>query len=364
MTDPKPAFLARIIAPLAASKPYLALIFISLLLWHIGVQILYAVIDGPGISGTTRANKFIHQMVFRLALFFLFAGILALILRMLDFKNISKDEPLISLQGLTPARIIRGAIMLALAMISFVWLQTNFMSVKTAIPEMMPFYLDEAGRRWDRALFFGRDPYTYFDWLYNAPKLFDWLDKTYSYWAALIAGTWVICFVNEGIERARRFQYIIAMILLWFIAGNVMATLMSSAGPCYYGDFTGDNAAYAPLMERLSALHSVDHVDAYSYQFLLMDMYNNPDSRFGGISAMPSLHVGSSLMLLIFFWKNVILRALLIAFNIAIYIGSIVLAWHYAVDGLIVLPAVFLCWWLAGMITRKIEARLSSAAPH
>ena len=65
-------------------------------------------------------------------------------------------------------------------------------------------------------------------------------------------------------------------------------------------------------------------------------------------------------MILLLFWKNKIARFALIAFNAIIFIGSIVLAWHYAIDGLIGYLAALLCCWLGAHVIRLID----KSAPH
>jgi len=339
--------------------PYMAMIFGTLLVWHIGIQIMYGFLGEPGVEQSARASRFAIKMTMRVTFFLLVLAIVRCIQTILDEREASIGGRMIASFKTDPMRIPRGLILFALAVLSFVWLQTNFMSVKTTIPEIQPFYLDEAARGWDRALFFGRDPYTLFAWLYDMPYFFNLIDKTYTFWAAIIAGTWVYCFVTKKMERKRRYQYLISMVMLWFLAGNVFALLLSSAGPCYYGPITGDYSAYSGLMTQLQNIHDAGHVNAFDYQGMLWEMYENPNSRFGGISAMPSLHVGTSLMLLILFRKTPIARELLVLFNITIYIGSIILGWHYAVDGLISIPIVIFCWWGAGKLAAKADGYIS-----
>ena len=335
--------------------PYMAMIFGALLLWHIGVEIMYGILGQPGVEQSARAENFAIKMTKRVTFFLLVLVIVRCVQSILDEREASLSHRVITSFKVDPMRAPRAIILFIIAVISFVWLQTNFMSVKTTLPDIQPFYLDEAARKWDQILFLGHDPYTLFAWLYDMPYFFDLIDKTYTFWAAIIAGTWVYCFVTEKMGRKRRYQYLISMVLLWFLAGNVFAIILSSAGPCYYGQITGDYNAYAGLMGQLQAIHDNGFVNAYDYQGMLWEMYENPNSRFGGISAMPSLHVGTSLMLLILFRKTPIARELLVLFNITIYIGSIILGWHYAVDGLISIPLVIFCWWGAGKLASRAD---------
>ncbi|MEP6343528.1 MAG: phosphatase PAP2 family protein [Maricaulaceae bacterium] len=339
---------------------YIAIVGLSLLAWGIGVYILYRTIGGPDLAVTDRVSSFQAKMMPLLITF----GSVFLLIRGLKFSRENPDESflnhaIIELKS-NPQKLIPILISVLIGAISFIYLQVNFMSVKTAIPTIQPFYFDDMARRLDRLLFLGQDPWVYFSWLYNIPYAVKLIDISYTLWSTLIVGFWIYAFATSRISRQRRFQYILSMMIMWFVAGNLLAILLSSAGPCYYFLFGSDPNYYAGLMSQLSSTHAVVPIDAYTYQDILLSMYNNPETRFGGISAAPSLHVGTSLLLLAFFWKHPVARYLLILFNIIIYIGSIILAWHYAIDGLIVVPVAFLCWVIAGKITRVIEGRWPS----
>mgnify|MGYP000639412648 CR=1 FL=1 len=349
---PKPNMWAKISPP----WKLIASIFALIAMWQIGILLVYGSVVTPSVDGSERAKVLAIKMLMRVGLFMT----LFICVRLVQFALSSGEghlaPKLMDKLRSDPARVLRGVMMFTLGAISFVWLQSTFMSSKVLIPEIHPFSLDPALAKIDRILFFGHDPYTAFQWLFDVPNILKRIDQAYTYWAGLVAGFWIYCFLSERMERTRRFQYLFASVLLWFIAGTFAATLLSSAGPCYYGEFTGDTAAFAPLMQQLHSFHDVHYLDAVNTQGILLEMYHTPHLRFGGISAAPSLHVGTSLMLLILFRKTPIARELLILFNIAIYIGSIILGWHYAVDGLIVVPIVLFCWWAGGKLGARVRA--------
>jgi len=197
-----------------------------------------------------------------------------------------------------PTLPLTWTIRAALAMISYVLLMTNFMSVKTLIPEIIPFYLDEAAYKIDRILFLGRDPWTLFSWMYDFPSIIVGIDRIYTAWIGLIVGIWIYCFTSRSMPSNHRYQYIISSILLWLIAGNIMAILLSSAGPIYFDYFTGSNV-YQPLKLSLAAIHETHSLGAYDYSEKLLMMYENKETRFAGISALPSMHCASSFMILL-----------------------------------------------------------------
>jgi len=340
---------------------YLAIIFATLLTWGFGVFCLYRFIGGPETVVSDRINSSAGSMIPRL-IFFLK---ILLVVKLFGFIKQSKDTPLLDyvkqhFKG-DPFWVLRIMGLMLLGIISFVYLQVNFMSLKTAIPSLQPFYFDDAAKSLDKILFLDTDPWKVFAWLYDFPNIVMAIDRVYTAWAVLIAGVWIYAFLPGPMSRQRRFQYIFSMILIWFIAGNIMAIVLSSAGPCYYHIFGSDPEYYAELMARLASLDASVNLGAVDYHDVLLYMYENSESRIGGISAAPSLHVATSLLLLIFFWKNLITRILLIAFNIIIYVGSIILAWHYAIDGLISIPLAVLCWYLAGKITHSIESKWPAA---
>ena len=72
-----------------------------------------------------------------------------------------------------------------------------------------------------------------------------------------------------------------------------------------------------------------------------------------GISAMPSMHNSFAvLMALSMYAVKRWLGILFIVHAIFIYIGSIALGWHYALDGIVSAPLTVLIWWLAGKYAR------------
>lgn len=336
-------FRVKLASAFKPERNYNILVFASLIVWFIAVQVLYTLIDGPGISTQNRASEFVIKMVSYGTSYLLLWACWSLIKFTRNLGDTSLFVALIRAYKDNPTLPLTWTIRAALAMISYVLLMTNFMSVKTLIPEIMPFYLDEAAYKIDRILFLGRDPWTLFSWMYDFPSIIVGIDRIYTAWIGLIVGIWIYCFTSRSMPSNHRYQYIISSILLWLIAGNIMAILLSSAGPIYFDYFTGSNV-YQPLKLSLAAIHETHSLGAYDYSEKLLMMYENKETRFAGISALPSMHCASSFMILLLFWKNKILRTLLIAFNIIIFIGSIVLAWHYAIDGLIGYFIALLCW--------------------
>ena len=341
---------------------FLLTLFSLLLIWSFVGNAIYSFLDGPDLKFTQNAYRYATNMAYR---FIIFLYCLLAFKLIVSVHKHGLKQSLVSIRTYlkaNPDYISRTIIMFGAGIVTFGVLQANFMSIKTAIPSMQPFYLDSWAMEVDRILFLGKAPWTYFSWVYDIPMLFKIIDLNYSLWAILIAGTWTYAFIGRSIPQERRYQYVFSMLLMWLIGGNVLATILSSAGPCYYEHFTGTAGDYAPLMANLARMSEIITVNAVEYQSTLLWMHENPTTRLGGISAIPSLHVGTSLLLMMFLWKNKILRALMIVFNILIYCGSIILGWHYGIDGIIVIPVALFCWYLGGIIGRKVTTKTTQKA--
>lgn len=85
---------------------------------------------------------------------------------------------------------------------------------------------------------------------------------------------------------------------------------------------------------------------ALNIQNYLMGQYKSGGGMVGdGISAFPSLHVGMATLIAIFFYDmNRIIGIAAFGFCAIIFVGSIVLGWHYAIDGIASFCAVPIFW--------------------
>lgn len=75
----------------------------------------------------------------------------------------------------------------------------------------------------------------------------------------------------------------------------------------------------------------------------------------GGISAMPSMHVSVATLIALagYSWQRWIGLALT-PFVVVIWIGSIHLGWHYALDGIVAAIMTLLIWALSGNVVKKL----------
>ena len=142
--------------------------------------------------------------------------------------------------------------------------------------------------------------------------------------------------------------------------GIACAMALSSAGPIYFDRIYGGPSAFSALIENLG------HVSAefglttmFVREALWLDYTMDIEGTISGISAMPSLH--NAMCVLLFLAARHIDRGLSIAaaiFALLIFIGSVHLGWHYAIDAYISLFGVLVIWKVAGFLTKKSEAAM------
>lgn len=224
---------------------------------------------------------------------------------------------------------------------------TAFGVLKGAIAILSPFTWDRTLSHMDRLLAFGHYPYEWLWWLVDSHLAVTVFNFAYNFWFFLLLAT-VFAAVFARRDTALRHQFLAAFMLVWTLGGFFVAMGFSSAGPCYF-ERLGLGGDYKPLMDALAAVAHDYPVWALATQDMLWRGYIDPSSGSAGISAFPSMHVASA-MLFALYWtrRSAVAGAVLWAFAGTIFIGSIVLGWHYAVDGIGSALIVFPLWKAAG----------------
>lgn len=239
----------------------------------------------------------------------------------------------------------------ALAFLCVALFSGTFAFAKDVIPQIAPFSWDPNFAEWDRLLHFGRDPWVLLLPLFGSPIATSALNVVYHFWffAMYFLVLWA-CFDIKNIEKSATF--LVAHVLCWVIGGNIFATLFSSVGPVFY-EAVGFGDTFVPLMDRLYEINDITRVWAIDVQELLLDGYLN-DGPIKGISAMPSMHVGSTVIMTLFcFSHKRWLGWVMVAFTVLIMIGSVHLAWHYAIDGYFAVLIALASWAAARALTRR-----------
>ena len=236
-----------------------------------------------------------------------------------------------------------------------------FSAAKRAIPAVHPFDWDTRIDLLGAWIHGGHRPWELLQPVLGHPWITRLADDYYHLgWALLILGAQGLAIVAAPSELRRR--YITASILVWFVVGTIGATLFSSAGPTYYGHVVSGPNPYAGLVSYLDSVDRVTPLLSRGGQRSLWHVYEHGGDVFGfGVSAMPSVHIATATLLACLCFS--IRRWMGVAATLGavlMFVCSVILGWHYAVDGYAGAIMAIGLWWIAGRMERSITlARLA-----
>jgi hypothetical protein len=240
-------------------------------------------------------------------------------------------------------------LLMSISLAAFFW---AFASWKSAIPLVHPFAWDDRLGALDAWLSGGR-PDALLAPVFGTPVAIIALDRLYETWwlaqfALLLWQVW-----QPDLEKAQRF--LLSFALVWIVLGIFMATAFSSAGPCYAHLITGTDRHHE-LLARLQAADVVAPLTALQAQdFLWRAHLHGVVPPGGGISAFPSLHMAVAMLGVLAAQKRGrILGTMAWAYLALMWIASIMLGWHYGVDGIVGILGAGACWAVSGYLTTPI----------
>ncbi|HWE48066.1 MAG TPA: phosphatase PAP2 family protein [Caulobacteraceae bacterium] len=237
---------------------------------------------------------------------------------------------------------------------------------KQTVLRRIGFHDDKLFADLDRALFFGTDPWRISHSL-PSPWTTLFLDRQYHVWALPMFYSVVACGFFRGAFEYR-LRYMLAYTLCWILIASLLAYLLPAAGPCFEGVLFRDPGSFHQFMNTLGA-EQADlarrypgfHLKTFEVRDYLLSL--NQTNRIGpggGISAMPSMHVAlSALFACAGFGLGKIWGWIATVFGVLIFVGSVHLGWHYAIDGIVGAAAAVGIWYGCGWVVPRLIRRLA-----
>lgn len=254
-----------------------------------------------------------------------------------------EPEPLRRLRGMAEENsdyvlaALAGFALTGLLQIGFTWM-------KPQLSILSGFWADELFARMDVFLL-GADGWVVFGRWFGAWRIA--IDVVYHLWySVLVLSLFAVLVRPSSSEKGRA---IVAYFLLWGVFGTLGQLALSSAGPVYF-ERIGLGPRFAGLLETLPP--KTYHAQEYLWNHFLA----NSNAIAVGISAMPSMHVAMGAWIALAYWQTK-MAPVAFAYWIIVWIGSVLLGWHYFVDGLFGSLGALLCWYAAPLVFyRKVKA--------
>lgn len=232
----------------------------------------------------------------------------------------------------------------------------TFSAMKGAIFQFNEYSWDQTFIEWDVWLH-GTDPWLLLQPLLGFPVVTYAISVAYHAWLMLIYGGFLLVLSAYSRPHLRE-QFLCTFILIWGFIGTILAMIFASVGPCFADPILGIDR-FTELTDYLVSVKAHYPILVSDTQDFLLDRYRNRNGDLGaGITAMPSVHVALACL----FWLTARqvgkwLGYAAFAFLVIIQIGSVHLAWHYAVDGYVSIAITIGLWKLIGYWTNGRPAK-------
>lgn len=231
-------------------------------------------------------------------------------------------------QGREYRVIVKDACTVGLTFVSFSLVAYWHSAAKAAL-FLHNLPVDASFLSFDQSMLFGADSLQRMQqWRTNHVGLTGALDWVYI--ALLQQLGWVGFYFMAGPnpDSSRYTKYLAALLLSYFLAPLVYFSNPSMGPAFFHPEYFTDLILLAPDSAQLQAALQANTA---------MAVYNQAGvvETFGTIAAFPSLHVGVSVLALIAVWPDKIARAGAALAMLATWCATVLLGWHYFVDGIV-----------------------------
>ncbi len=237
-----------------------------------------------------------------------------------------------------------------------------FSGAKQQVGRIYPYTWDMTFVHWDKIIH-GDDPWRILQHIIGYPPVTFTFAMAYQFWILLIyVGTPLIAVALQN-ERLRQ-QFLLTYLFGWIVVGSIMANFFASVGPCFLHAYTGSDH-FNPLMDYLQFADTQYPILVLDVQAKLLSWQHDGSGQLGrGISAMPSMHVCIATLFMLVGWQSgKFWRWASALFFVMILVGSVHLAYHYAVDGYVSIIVTAIIWKLAGWWATRSEANTPALRP-
>jgi hypothetical protein len=239
------------------------------------------------------------------------------------------------------ARIRSRVFLLALPLAVLPLFLVSYTAAKTAIPFLVGFGWDGFWTDADR-LIFGDDAWRISHRWLGTGWMFIYAWFYTAMWGFAFVGVSTFIAINARPSLVAVFYT--AMLLTWTMGGWLMALTFSSAGPIFTHLFDPDlGEHFSGLRDVIAANLPADNSLRLTQAYLAESINSRVAVKGGGISAMPSMHLGAA-SIYIFAARKTKWLIPAVLFWLVIFVLSGYLGYHYWVDGIVAAIIAWVSW--------------------
>ena len=238
-------------------------------------------------------------------------------------------------------RMKERAPLLVLPALIFPLFLAAFTATKTAIPFLVGYHWDAFWADVDKAIF-GADAWRIAHRIFGSRSMPVWEWFYTVGWGFALIFTSALVALNT--ERRRVAIFYTAMMATWIIGGGLFAYAFSAAGPVFVS--LGDPALagrFAELNVLLNQHLSTGGAVRQTQEYLSTAVQSHVAVKGGGVSAMPSMHLGAA-MIYILASRRTAWLLLSVPFWVVIFLCSAYFGYHYWIDDLVGSAIAWVCW--------------------